>query len=152
MRGKLTPVTIIFPPSWITPACAGKTGLNEAERTIGEDHPRMCGENSVVPSSASSNKGSPPHVRGKPTIKSRLAQAMGITPACAGKTFVQALQISICQDHPRMCGENVMTLYLGFEEMGSPPHVRGKPPFVERKLSGTGITPACAGKTALWPH
>ena len=26
-----------------------------------------------------------------------------------------------------MCGENVMTLYLGFEEMGSPPHVRGKP-------------------------
>ena len=107
----------------------------------------MCGENSFVPSSASSNKGSPRHVRGKPTIKSRLAQAMGITPACAGKTFVQALQISICQDHPRMCGENVMTLYLGFEEMGSPPHVRGKQIINTAGRHNLRITPACAGKT-----
>ena len=147
MRGKLTPVTIIFPPSWITPACAGKTGLNEAERTIGEDHPRMCGENSVVPSSASSNKGSPPHVRGKPTIKSRLAQAMGITPACAGKTFVQALQISICQDHPRMCGENRHLSNVNLAGPGSPPHVRGKLESLGTIVGKLGITPACAGKT-----
>ena len=152
VRGKLLFKIKIFVNRRITPACAGKTDASDDYISPELDHPRMCGENSFVPSSASSNKGSPRHVRGKPTIKSRLAQAMGITPACAGKTFVQALQISICQDHPRMCGENVMTLYLGFEEMGSPPHVRGKPPFVERKLSGTGITPACAGKTALWPH
>ena len=152
MRGKLNGELTVGELIGITPACAGKTDASDDYISPELDHPRMCGENSFVPSSASSNKGSPRHVRGKPTIKSRLAQAMGITPACAGKTFVQALQISICQDHPRMCGENVMTLYLGFEEMGSPPHVRGKPPFVERKLSGTGITPACAGKTALWPH
>ncbi len=31
---------------------------------------------------------------------------LGITPACAGKTYLQALLVVDNRDHPRMCGEN----------------------------------------------
>ena len=51
------------------------------------------------------------------------------------------------EDHPRLCGENVVSSIYASFCAGSPPPVRGKLIIVYRHPPETGITPACAGKT-----
>ena len=72
---------------------------------------------------------------------------MRITPACAGKT-VHRTKIKLPKkDHPRVCGENMVTPIKLYFWLGSPPRVRGKR-FIESSLpKHDRITPACAGKT-----
>ena len=70
-----------------------------------------------------------------------------ITPAGAGKTRCTAYNHAAAKDHPRRCGENIVTdIYDGCKS-GSPPQVRGKPLTVINKKSEIRITPAGAGKT-----
>ena len=47
----------------------------------------MCGENALAYTVVIIHIGSPPHVRGKLIALATLSDAVGITPACAGKTF-----------------------------------------------------------------
>ena len=70
--------------------------------------------------------GSPPRVRGKPRGSGSSFPRIRITPACAGKTnsFIAALKA--CQDHPRVCGENLCIYQYSRGRPGSPPRVRGK--------------------------
>ena len=70
----------------ITPACAGKTCKVYALHGKSPDHPRVCGENFVLCSTAHVWRGSPPRVRGKRRIPYILRDHTRITPACAGKT------------------------------------------------------------------
>ena len=49
----------------ITPAHAGKTFKESDSHRGRADHPRTCGENSVVSVAISATPGSPPHMRGK---------------------------------------------------------------------------------------
>ena len=56
------------------------------------------------------------------------------------------------RDHPRMCGENGSYLTDELNEVGSPPHVRGKRTRWRSKQRDCGITPACAGKTFEFGH
>ena len=44
MRGKAREARNIWRLRWITPAYAGKSGLNNLTHVDGEDHPRICGE------------------------------------------------------------------------------------------------------------
>ena len=90
----------------ITPACAGKTAGRCASFFVGEDHPRMCGENSIASPAIPAQPGSPPHVRGKLQCKTGTRLLLRITPACAGKTIGADSLASYREDHPRMCGEN----------------------------------------------
>ena len=46
-----------------------------------------------------------------------------------------------------MCGEKEEEEEEEPEELGSPPHVRGKEPGRKERLMFYGITPACAGKS-----
>ena len=73
----------------------------------------------------------------------------GITPAYAGKRRGRGRERERRQDHPRVCGEKRSLSSSSRAKMGSPPRVRGK----ERKrcctATGTGITPAYAGKSRL---
>ena len=111
----------------ITPACAGKTaGLWEVWKKR-QDHPRVCGENKVGFYKSPFEQGSPPRVRGKPMIKKRFENGERITPACAGKTYWKRRTLYKFQDHPRVCGENLVILIPRHCEIGSPPRVRGKP-------------------------
>ena len=71
----------------------------------------------------------------------------GITPACAGKTKRTQYHAQSTRDHPRMCGKNLQTLRPMHLMPGSPPHVREKLATSLRGVPGSGITPACAGKT-----
>ena len=57
--------------------------------------------------------GSPPHVRERRKQHRRIYQAVGITPACAGKTPGQARKARRNQDHPRMCGKDLFLSLSG---------------------------------------
>ena len=91
----------------ITPACAGKTYTLILEKYHHQDHPRVCGKNTILCSSLSWITGSPPRVREKLDRKTSLAKAIGITPACAGKTKSSGRESRMDWDHPRVCGKNV---------------------------------------------
>ena len=109
----------------------------------------MRGEDSSHAFSASESPGSPPHARGRRTLSIPSPRRPGITPACAGKTAVQTGSKSRSKDHPRMRGEDDEMLSTQKIKLGSPPHARGRRPGFERKALMQGITPACAGKTAV---
>ena len=147
VRGKLEFYEYsLFRPR-ITPACAGKTHGKNPRAVRIRDHPRVCGENLSCADNATSEKGSPPRVRGKPpeqTLRGRLDR---ITPACAGKTYSGCWGRASIKDHPRVCGENRLNEEILDRDGGSPPRVRGKRAFGFVEILETGITPACAGKT-----
>ena len=52
-------------------------------------------------------------------------------------------------DHPRVCGEKLVSPFLRILLLGSPPRVRGKVSLTSGKVDAERITPACAGKRAL---
>ena len=86
MRGKLTAIQIIFALIGITPAYAGKTADIHRQRLVPWDHPRVCGENAVAAFGEWCVGGSPPRMRGKPSINDVKMTGIRITPAYAGKT------------------------------------------------------------------
>ena len=92
----------------------------------------MCGEKKVMRGGKDKRMGSPPHVRGKVPQHEQHDKGHGITPACAGKSLPAMLTTSGDRDHPRMCGEKMLTGDTTDEETGSPPHVRGKGPTGQR--------------------
>jgi len=69
--------------------------------------------------------GSPPRVRGIPLQGMDEARKVGITPACAGNTNVAFLIELEGEDHPRVCGEYLVSLTTAQTKWGSPPRVRG---------------------------
>ena len=90
----------------ITPAPAGKTRRKISKVIASKDHPRTCGENTNIFCFASFQTGSPPHLRGKPTLDLDTTQEERITPAPAGKTLTISVLEMVERDHPRTCGEN----------------------------------------------
>ncbi len=90
----------------ITPAGAGKTRIEITNPEGAQDHPRRCGENHNRRCMLAEPMGSPPQVRGK-LRQPCLIQCVGrITPAGAGKTYVNGGSAVLYGDHPRRCGEN----------------------------------------------
>ena len=89
----------------ITPACAGKSNGAGASVHINWDHPRVCGEKTLLFARSQTMTGSPPRVRGK--VRAPLAEksVQGITPACAGKRRFGFAPAGTFEDHPRVCGE-----------------------------------------------
>ena len=130
----------------ITPACAGKRRSARSPTFLLRDHPRMCGEKQIPQMKASRTRGSPPHVRGKAGRLRGLQAGTGITPACAGKRKWDEFARVERWDHPRMCGEKVLSAIVSLLVQGSPPHVRGKVIAVAFSMWLYRITPACAGK------
>ena len=70
----------------ITPACAGKRRPVPSPRSTRQDHPRVCGEKPPKGCGLNLILGSPPRVRGKAAAARAGLVAVGITPACAGKS------------------------------------------------------------------
>ena len=94
--------------------------------------------------------GSPPRMRGKPRPRSSCQRSSRITPAHAGKTTPGRSSAHPTPDHPRACGENRVWAKEIFVECGSPPRMRGKPLRTPHLCKSVRITPAHAGKTALY--
>ena len=110
----------------ITPACAGKTHVELHNFPYEWDHPRVCGKNNDNLQPVYYRLGSPPRVREKQGETLNTSCRLGITPACAGKTWLHVVCDNACWDHPRVCGKN-FELVNGFKKLtGSPPRVREK--------------------------
>ena len=84
--------------------------------------------------------------KGKLVVSQQIQR--GITPACAGKSRDGGLDEKSRKDHPRVCGEKSGTTMQDTTITGSPPRVRGKEVSTLFALTSSGITPACAGKSA----
>ncbi len=69
----------------ITPAYAGKRNAQRLGASGSRDHPRICGEKSRGTWLNPASLGSPPHMRGKESVRLELFRKIGITPAYAGK-------------------------------------------------------------------
>ena len=106
LRGKQNHGYIVPDEFGITPAPAGKTRRKISKVIASKDHPRTCGENTNIFCFASFQTGSPPHLRGKPTLDLDTTQEERITPAPAGKTLTISVLEMVERDHPRTCGEN----------------------------------------------
>ena len=111
----------------ITPARAGKTEFKHEVAETAQDHPRSCGKDMIVGSSASYRAGSPPLVR------ERRQPGM--------------LSLQSRWDHPRSCGKDRHIGHGLHGGAGSPPLVRERhgPHVVTNPY--LRITPARAGKT-----
>ena len=132
----------------ITPACAGNSPLYEKDLPRSRDHPRVCGEQAAYLLEELGRKGSPPRVRGTAGMCDCVAQAWGITPACAGNSCCGGIRPPAPKDHPRVCGEQRIAGKCKVREVGSPPRVRGTAAATAGWVERGGITPACAGNRA----
>ena len=146
VRGKVQVCSGVVSEQRITPACAGKRFLESVHNRQKEDHPRVCGEKAVLPMWTNTRLGSPPRVRGKAFSYSARSRAVGITPACAGKSTLRKTAGSTYRDHPRVCGEKAAERAEVGKGRGSPPRVRGKGCPAPPHQPARWITPACAGK------
>ena len=96
-------------------------------------------------------QGSPPHRRGKVGLDGGLSEAVGITPAQAGKSKLALCTPSCPTDHPCAGGEKNKELEGVWLPMGSPPRGRGKVLYRVPEVVPVRITPAWAGKRSNVP-
>ena len=146
MRGKANGNKFIDGKYRITPAYAGKSVLGDPRCHSSRDHPRLCGEKLISLHKSSSERGSPPPMRGKGIFFGIYAVIIGITPAYAGKRESCMHPVIVTQDHPRLCGEKTDLNILTLSKLGSPPPMRGKAPAGCCPACTGRITPAYAGK------
>ena len=146
VRGKADVLHTINDDFGITPACAGKSCCTLSKACSGWDHPRVCGEKKQLYKEFPRARGSPPRVRGKGPKHLSIRQWSRITPACAGKRRNKPYCFFWPWDHPRVCGEKLLSSCVSVFAWGSPPRVRGKALVQSQAQRSTRITPACAGK------
>ena len=133
MRGKVVQSSLVLSSCGITPAYAGKSEYFNVKQIITKDHPRLCGEKGVFQTSHDRAVGSPPPMRGKAYRQKIRHRVSRITPAYAGKSFLYVDFVPVVANHPRLCGEKLLSACTGGKCGGSPPPMRGKvsekPPF-----------------------
>ena len=93
MRGKELLAAAYNWSCGITPAYAGKRLLRKSRTGEKKDHPRVCGEKRFLPESSCCSRGSPPRMRGKVLAALMPTNALGITPAYAGKRLKRSHRI-----------------------------------------------------------
>ena len=172
MRGKVFSVCIGITNVRITPAYAGKRSISRSNlplkrdhpRLCGEkiyfrsnlplkrDHPRLCGEKLISLHKSSSERGSPPPMRGKVFFNDFSHGLLRITPAYAGKSQTASPCTCSTRDHPRLCGEKHQLGENSHQNQGSPPPMRGKGSKRNIIFPVVRITPAYAGKSSTAPE
>ena len=75
------------------------------------------------------------------------AWLLGIIPAYAGNTTSTGAPLPLTRDHPRVCGEHLVSMGSGALPLGSSPRMRGTPPLFRGQQRRRGIIPAYAGNT-----
>ncbi len=149
VRGKLLRVVEYRVWFRIIPARAGQTILQHEIAGLKTDHPRACGANFELATSADANAGSSPRVRGK--LLHLVAQLVDlrIIPARAGQTRRRRTAPRPRPDHPRACGANGGIRVRLHHPPGSSPRVRGKRGRGADVGRHPRIIPARAGQTSM---
>ena len=117
------------------------------KRLFEKDHPRVCGEKLIRKFLFPSVEGSPPRVRGEVYAQKPISFTLGITPACAGRSYKKIVGLRDDEDHPRVCGEKLPESTRRTACEGSPPRVRGEDASLGDVPRVQRITPACAGRS-----
>ena len=151
MRGKEKAVEVWPDYTGITPAYAGKSPSAIPAHWLRRDHPRVCGEKTLLSLRLEAITGSPPRMRGKALSNEFEFYPRGITPAYAGKRRLPAAPDIASQDHPRVCGEKLRRKSSRQNLRGSPPRMRGKAVSADFLFLQFRITPAYAGKSSPNP-
>ena len=109
----------------------------------------MRGENIEYENQASSDEGTSPRARGKPTPPPTGRREGRNIPACAGKTMSPLGLLIANAEHPRVRGENRFAARVGLLAGGTSPRARGKQPQRMATHHMHRNIPACAGKTSV---
>ena len=112
------------------------------------EHPRACGENSLLCESRAGPAGTSPRMRGKRQNRRPHAHPSRNIPAHAGKTPRIKAIFSPSSEHPRACGENLSNIPCGTRRRGTSPRMRGKRSLSFHRSSSRRNIPAHAGKTS----
>ena len=147
MRGKLGIHRQPTQPGRNIPAYAGKTGDTIFRSWLQTEHPRVCGENASDDATAPVTAGTSPRMRGKPAFLPNGHSIARNIPAYAGKTVSATCSTLSCQEHPRVCGENKVSVARKMFGLGTSPRMRGKQIRLAHIIHGPGNIPAYAGKT-----
>ena len=131
----------------ITPAYAGKTLTLLLLLLSDQDHPRIRGKDFHTVLITDLIPGSPPHTRERHGRPYDNTDAIGITPAYAGKTLLRIFEVLLLWDHPRIRGKDARVTSYSESCTGSPPHTRERHINTVHSLFLLRITPAYAGKT-----
>ena len=124
-------------------------GKVESDSTSGHTRritPAYAGKSQISLFSGILIQGSPPPMRGKVLVGDFNLSTFRITPAYAGKRSMIEICIIRSRDHPRLCGEKLISNYEDGDVLGSPPPMRGKVSNVTLRNRTCRITPAYAGK------
>ena len=85
-------------------------------------------------------------MRGKALMEKRENLENRITPAYAGKSMENHINMNMTKDHPCVCGEKNVKIDIDGVVMGSPLRMRGKAHMGTPLMFRQRITPAYAGK------
>ena len=112
-----------------------------------EDHPRGCGEHSLLTWAMVWRTGSSPRMRGAPICSNKRNGKTRIIPADAGSTTCSTGRACRNGDHPRGCGEHRMRHTMKGKRKGSSPRMRGALISSGISRNTPRIIPADAGST-----
>ena len=136
----------------IIPALAGNTRRPGGRTHRDWDHPRSRGEYTSSHLGGVCLRGSSPLSRGILVDLPLLSGRLGIIPALAGNTLLDAMDREDQRDHPRSRGEYSAHDRVNQVREGSSPLSRGIPGTNVRGSADRGIIPALAGNTSLPPQ
>ena len=125
MRGTHVPTIVIVGGHRIIPAHAGNSPMDARTGYQATDHPRACGELPTTPPMTLPAFGSSPRMRGTHASPRRDRGPLRIIPAHAGNSQSESKTPAFLTDHPRACGELVLTRERIERHAGSSPRMRG---------------------------
>ena len=131
----------------IIPADAGSTSCGHRSDSPRKDHPRRCGEHASSPVHVPTESGSSPQMRGAHWHENPAELPGRIIPADAGSTLTVVSIRSASGDHPRRCGEHLISVLYPLQWLGSSPQMRGARGQKRQQGAAPGIIPADAGST-----
>ena len=149
MRGTPSGIQTLGTTVRIIPAYAGNTSIEHRKRRWNWDHPRVCGEHLSNWLRTNASSGSSPRMRGTRCVQLRPCRQPGIIPAYAGNTSIEHRKRRWNWDHPRVCGEHMVSRSLAMASLGSSPRMRGTRRRSAIRTRTCGIIPAYAGNTLL---
>ena len=133
-----------------TPAYAGKTPWEQRGSLRGWKHPRLRGEDPLNGAGNFPVMETPPLTRGRLENRRTPKRNIGNTPAYAGKTRGGNLGEKVLRKHPRLRGEDTLSIVRTVAMMETPPLTRGRLSSYISIGKSDGNTPAYAGKTATF--